>query len=125
MHRASIPLLLYALLVTAFPVVALLVARSKRPALTVLGAKLYPHESGIPPEDGAPGKYSVRFFIFATLFVIFEVQMMFLIPWAISFRGWVAAHMAVFALIWMVISLGILFVGYTWLRRHGHCSGPE
>lgn len=119
MPRASIPLLFYALMVIAFPVVVLLVARLRRTSFTALAAKLYPYEGGIPPEDSALGKYSVRFFIFAMLFVIVEVEMMFLIPWAISFRERVGAHMAIVALIWMVISLGILFVGYTWLRRQG------
>jgi NADH-quinone oxidoreductase subunit A len=53
------------------------------------------------------------------LFVIFDVETMFLFPWAISFRGWVANHMGSFALISMFVFLGILLVGYIWLYKKG------
>src|SRR2546422_3314095 len=92
MQSAYIPVLIYAVLVIAFPAVTLVLAKFIRPASTSFGAKLKPYECGIPPESDARGRYSVRFFIVAMLFVIFDVETMFLIPWAILYKGWVAAR---------------------------------
>jgi NADH-quinone oxidoreductase subunit A len=119
MQSAYIPVLIYAVLVIAFPAVTLVLAKFIRPASTSFGAKLKPYECGIPPEGDARGRYSVRFFIVAMLFVIFDVETMFLIPWAILYKGWVAAHLGLFALVSMMAFLGILLVGYLWLYKKG------
>ena len=119
MQSAYIPVLIYAALVMAFPAVTLVLAKFIRPASTSFGAKLKPYECGIPPESDARGRYSVRFYIVAMLFVIFDVETMFLIPWAILYKGWVAAHQGLFALVSMLVFLGILLVGYLWLYKKG------
>src|SRR5260370_38546387 len=100
---------------SVFPVVTLALAKYIRPSSTSVGAKLKPYECGIPAESDARWRYSVRFYIVAMLFVIFDVETMFLIPWAILYKGWVAAHQGLFALISMMAFLGILLVGYLWL----------
>jgi NADH-quinone oxidoreductase subunit A len=119
MQSAYIPVLIYAVLVIAFPAVTLVLAKFIRPASTSFGAKLKPYECGIPAESDARGRYSVRFYIVAMLFVIFDVETMFLIPWAILYKGWVAAHLGLFALVSMMAFLGILLVGYLWLYKKG------
>jgi NADH-quinone oxidoreductase subunit A len=119
MQSAYIPVLLYAVLVIAFPAVTLVLAKFIRPTSTSVGAKLKPYECGIPPESDARGRYSVRFYIVAMLFVIFDVETMFLIPWAILYKGWVAMHQGLFALVSMVVFLGILLAGYLWLYKKG------
>jgi NADH-quinone oxidoreductase subunit A len=119
MQSAYIPVLLYAALVIAFPAVTLILAKFIRPTSTSVGAKLKPYECGIPPESDARGRYSVRFYIVAMLFVIFDVETMFLIPWAILYKGWVAMHQGLFALVSMLVFLGILLAGYLWLYKKG------
>ncbi len=119
MQSAYIPVLIYAALVVAFPAVTLVLAKFIRPGSTSFGAKLKPYECGIPPESDARGRYSVRFYIVAMLFVIFDVETMFLIPWAILYKSWVAVHQGLFALISMIVFLGILLVGYLWLYKKG------
>lgn len=119
MPNAYLPVLIYAALVVAFPAVTLILAKLIRPTSTSTGAKLKPYECGIPPETDARGRYSVRFYIVAMLFVIFDVETMFLIPWAILYRGWVAMHQGLFALVSMFVFLGILLVGYVWLYKKG------
>jgi NADH-quinone oxidoreductase subunit A len=114
-----LPVLFYAALVIAFPAVTLVLAKLIRPSSTSIGAKLKPYECGIPPEGDARRRYSVRFYIIAMLFVIFDVETMFLIPWAILYKGWVAMHMGIFALVSMLVFLGILLVGYLWLYKKG------
>lgn len=119
MPSEYLPVLLYAALVIAFPAVTLIAAKLIRPTSTSFGAKLKPYECGIPPEGNARHRYSVRFYIIAMLFVIFDVETMFLIPWAILYKGWVAAHMGIFALVSMMVFIGILLVGYLWLYKKG------
>jgi len=82
-------------------------------------AKFQPYECGILPETSARGRYSARFYIVAMLFVIFEVETIFLFPWAILFRAWLAQHLVAFALLSMFVFLGILLVGYGWLYKKG------
>jgi NADH-quinone oxidoreductase subunit A len=119
MPSAYIPVLIFAVLVAVFPAAALILMKYVRPESRAVGARLKPYECGIPVESDARGRYSVRFYIVAILFVIFDVETMFLIPWAILYKGWVAAHLALFALASMFVFLGILLVGYVWLYKKG------
>jgi NADH-quinone oxidoreductase subunit A len=119
MPSAYIPVLFYAALVVAFPVVTLVLAKLIRPTSTSFGDKLKAYECGILPENDARGRYSVRFYILAMLFVVFDVETMFLIPWAILYKGWVLMHQGLFALVSMFVFLGILLIGYVWLYKKG------
>lgn len=119
MPAAYIPVLIFALIVLSFPVVALLVFKLIRPESRGGPAKFLPYECGIPPESNARGRYSARYYVVAMLFVIFDVETMFLFPWAILYRGWVAAHAGAFALISMLVFLGILLIGYAWIYKKG------
>lgn len=119
MPQAYIPLLIFALLVLSFPVVTLIVFRFIRPGSPGGPAKLQPYECGIIPEGSARGRYSARFYIIAMLFVVFDVETIFLFPWAVMFRSWIAAHQALFALTSMFVFLAILLVGYVWLYKKG------
>jgi NADH-quinone oxidoreductase subunit A len=119
MPEAYIPVLIFALLVLSFPVLALLIFKLIRPETAGGPAKLQPYECGIPPESNARGRYSARFYVVAMLFVIFDVETMFLFPWAILYRLWVVKHMGAFALVSMFVFLGILLVGYAWLYKKG------
>ena len=76
--------------------------------------KLMPYECGIDPYDNARGRYTVRFYIIAILFVIFDVETIFLFPWAVKFKA-----LGMFGLIEMLVFLGILIVGYIWIWKKG------
>jgi len=111
--------LIFALIVLSFPVLALLIFKLIRPESRGGPAKFLPYECGVPPESNARGRYSARFYVVAMLFVIFDVETIFLFPWAILYRGWIATHAGAFALISMFVFLGILLVGYAWLYKKG------
>jgi NADH-quinone oxidoreductase subunit A len=114
MPRAYIPVLIFAFLAAAFPAVTLVIFAFIRPSSGAVGAKLKPYECGIVPESDARGRYSVRFYIVAILFVIFDVETVFLFPWAVDY-----SMLGVYGLISMFLFLGILIVGYVWLYRKG------
>ncbi len=76
--------------------------------------KLMPYECGIDPVGSARGRYTIRFFIVAILFVIFDVETIFLFPWAVQFKA-----LGTFGLMEMFIFLGILILGYIWIWKKG------
>ena len=114
MPRQYIPIFIYALLAAAFPAVTLIVFKFIRPDSNAVGAKLEPYECGVPAESDARGRYSVRFYIVAILYVIFDVETIFLFPWAIRY-----SVLGAYGLVTMSVFLGILIVGYIWLFKKG------
>src|ERR671926_107929 len=108
-----IPIFLFMGLAFLFPIVTLLVARLVRPATGGAG-KLAPYECGVDPDSDARRRYAIRYYVVAILFVIFEVETIFLFPWAIIYR-----QLAVFGLIEMLVFLSILIVGYVWIIKKG------
>ena len=74
--------------------------------------KLEAYECGIAPDSDSRGRYSIRFYLVAILFVIFDVETIFLLPWAIQFDV-----LGLFGLMEMLVFLAILIVGYIWLFR--------
>ena len=113
MPENYIPILVFVVLAFAFPTVTLLVAKLIRPS-SPHKEKLAPYECGIEPTGSARGRYTVRFYIVAILFVIFDVETIFLFPWAIQYKV-----LKLFGLVEMGVFLGILGVGYIWLYKKG------
>ena len=76
--------------------------------------KMGPYECGIVPTSDARERYSIRYYVIAVLFVVFDVETIFLFPWAVSFD-----RLALFGFIEMLVFLAILLVGYVyaWKRR--------
>jgi NADH-quinone oxidoreductase subunit A len=109
-----IPVFIFALLAAAFPALSLFVFKFIRPDMQKIGARLEPYECGIPAESDARGRYSVRYYIVAILFVIFDVETVFLFPWAVKYGA-----LGVYGLLTMFVFLGILLVGYVWLFKKG------
>ena len=108
-----IPIFLFMALAFAFPVVTLLVASLIRPHSGGRG-KLMPYECGVDPDSDARQRYAIRYYVVAILFVIFDVETIFLFPWAIIYR-----QLAFFGLVEMLVFLGILIVGYIWIIKKG------
>jgi len=119
MPAVYIVILIFALIVLSFPIVALLVFKLIRPESRGGPAKFQPYECGVPPASNARGRYSARFYVIAMLFVIFDVETIFLFPWAILYRTFLLNHMGAFALVSMFVFLGILLIGYIWLYKKG------
>jgi len=76
--------------------------------------KLMPYECGIDPIGGARERVSVRFYMVAILFLVFDVETIFLFPWAVIYD-----RLAIFGLVEMLIFIGVLVVGYYYAWRKG------
>ncbi|MDA2914471.1 NADH-quinone oxidoreductase subunit A [Acidobacteriia bacterium AH_259_A11_L15] len=114
MPEDYVPLLLFGGLALIFPVVTLWIGRLLRPEAQDIGHRLRPYECGVPPEGDARGRFGVRYYVIAILFVIFDVEVIFLFPWAVQYDV-----LGLFGLVEMLIFLGILIIGYFWLYKKG------
>jgi len=108
-----VPVFLFLGLAFLFPIVTLLVAKLVRPNSGGAG-KLMPYECGVDPDSDARQRYAIRYYVVAILFVIFDVETIFLFPWAILFK-----QLALFGLVEMLVFLAILIVGYIWIIKKG------
>jgi NADH-quinone oxidoreductase subunit A len=113
MPQNYVPIFIFAFVAFLVAAGTLLVAYFIRPE-NPSTAKLMPYECGITPVDNARGRYTVRFYIVAILFVVFDVETVFLFPWAVQYK-----LLGLFGLLEMSIFLGILIAGYVWVWKKG------
>ena len=113
MPQNYVPIFLFAAVIGVLLPVTLLAAKLVRPD-NPSKTKLMPYECGIDPIDSARGRYTVRYYIVAILFVVFDVETIFLFPWAVKFKAF-----GLFGLLEILIFLAILIVGYIWVWGKG------
>jgi len=108
-----IPIIIFGLIAIILPL-ALLGASRLVQRRVFEREKLMPYECGIDPIGDARDRFSVRFYIVAMLFLVFDVETIFLFPWAVIYD-----RLAVFGLVEMLLFIGILVVGYYYAWRKG------
>jgi NADH-quinone oxidoreductase subunit A len=119
MTDGYVPILIMVGLVSAFAIASLAMSaligpRRPRPA------KSDPYECGITPERlPAAERYPVKFYVIAMLFIIFDVEAVFLYPWAVEFRA-----LGLFGLVEMVVFIGLVFVAYAYVLKKGGLAEP-
>jgi NADH-quinone oxidoreductase subunit A len=113
MPAGYLPIFVYMVVALAFVLALLLLAKLLRPSSPFL-TKLEAYECGIQAASDSRGRYTVRFYIIAILFVIFDVETIFLYPWAVRYKqlGW-------FGVTEVAVFLAILIVGYIWAYKKG------
>ena len=108
-----LPILIFLVIACIFPLVGLgasWLLQMKKPEKV----KGEAYECGIKAEASARDRFSIRFYVIALLFVVFDVETVFLFPWAILFP-----RLLVFGLIEMGLFIGILFLGYWYAWKKG------
>jgi len=113
MPQNYVPIFIFLGVIAVLLPLTLLAAKLVRPE-NPNRTKLMPYECGIDPVDSARGRYTVRYYIVAILFVVFDVETIFLFPWAVQFKA-----LGLFGLLEMFIFLGILVIGYLWIWKKG------
>lgn len=76
--------------------------------------KLMPYESGMDPIGPAVRRMPVKFYLVAVLFILFDIEVIFFLPWAVYLR-----QLGLFGLVEMLVFIAILLVGYVYLWRKG------
>jgi NADH-quinone oxidoreductase subunit A len=82
-------------------------------------AKLSPYECGMTPVGDARERFSVKFYLVAMLFILFDVEAVFLYPWAIILKELKAMGQGVFAISEMFIYIAIVLVGFFYIWKKG------
>jgi len=109
------PVLVLALLAGGFAVFSVIMSSAVGPK-RYNRAKLDSYECGIEPTPHAVGggRFPVKYFITAMLFIVFDIEIIFLYPWAVHFDA-----MRLFGLVEMVIFIATVFVAYAYVWRRG------
>ncbi len=79
--------------------------------------KLAPYESGIPVLGDARERFSVKFYLVAVLFIVFDIEAVFMIPWAVAFHQ--LADLRGVLLLEMLVFVLVLGVGYVYIWKRG------
>ncbi len=77
-------------------------------------AKAMPYESGMTPYGEGTRRMPIRFYLIAVLFILFDIEVVFFLPWAIVFR-----ELKLFGLAEMALFIAILLVGYVYAWKKG------
>jgi NADH-quinone oxidoreductase subunit A len=81
--------------------------------------KLAPYECGCEPVGTAREQFSIKFYLIAMLFILFDIECVFLYPWATVFKKFISAGLGAFILWEMMVFIVILFVGYIYVWKKG------
>jgi NADH-quinone oxidoreductase subunit A len=113
MLGAYLPILLLVLVAIGFGLVSVVASSligPKKPSKV----KLQPYESGCEPVGTARERFSIKFYLIAMMFILFDIEAVFLYPWAILYK-----KLGVFGLVEMGLFIVILFVGYIYVWKKG------
>lgn len=108
-----LPILVMLVVAVGFAIIGLAISALVGPHRPT-PAKLSPYESGMPPFGSAHRRISIKFYLTAVLFLLFDIEIIFFYPWAILFRD-----LRWFGLIAMGIFVLILLIGYVYVWRKG------
>lgn len=111
-----IPILILLVIAVVFSIVLLLASHIVSPRYKN-AIKQTVYESGLPPHMDARVRFPIRFYVVAMMFILFDVEVVFLYPWAVVYKKFLSGGM--FILWEMMVFLGILFVGYLYLWKRG------
>ncbi len=75
------------------------------------------YECGMPAQGEGAARFSVKFYLVAMLFILFDIEVVFLYPWAVLFRKFIAQGMGTFMFVEMCLFLGVLFIGLIYVFR--------
>jgi NADH-quinone oxidoreductase subunit A len=108
-----LPVVTMAVLAVAFAAISLLMSKLLAPRRST-SAKRAPYESGIIPARDLPERFPVRFYLVAMIFVVFDIEIIFLYPWAVRYRD-----LGVFGLIEILVFAVAVFVSFVYLISNG------
>lgn len=78
-----------------------------------------PYESGMDPVGTAHERFSVKFYLIAMMFILFDIEVVFMYPWAVQYKELILQSKSLFPFIEMLVFVLILFVGYIYVYKKG------
>ena len=111
--REYVPVLLFVITAILFAAVTLGMSHIVMPRRKS-AVKMAPFECGVEPVGSARNRFHVKFYLVAVLFILFDIEIVFLYPWAVTFD-----RLGLLALVEMLLFIAILFVGYAYVWKKG------
>jgi NADH-quinone oxidoreductase subunit A len=111
---ALLAVLILGAIIVAFGILLLVIAGSLGPKRHITAAKMMPYECGIPGTETNDSKVSVKFYLTAILFIIFDIEIIFMYPWAVTFMDFVKQGHGVYILSGMGVFILLFIVGLFW-----------
>jgi NADH-quinone oxidoreductase subunit A len=116
--REYFPILLQVIIVLAFGVSALVISVILGKSGKRTPAKDMPYECGMVPQGDAQPRFSVKFYLIAMLFILFDIEVVFLYPWAVNFKSMLVSHGSL--IFWSMTGfLSLVTVGYVYAIKKG------
>jgi NADH-quinone oxidoreductase subunit A len=116
-----LPILILLILGFLFAALSFVASAMMAPKKRPTSAKIAPYECGIVPGIDPPTRFPVRFYLIAMIFIIFDIEIVFLYPWAVIFR-----QLRSFGLIEVVVFAAVVFISFLFLISNGALSwGPS
>ena len=116
--REYLPILLQVVIAIGFAASALIISVILGKAGKRNPAKDSAYECGMPAESPAQPRFSVKFYLVAMLFILFDIEIVFTYPWAVVYRDFIAQNGS--TIFWSMLSfIGILTVGYVYAIMKG------
>ncbi|HXQ28568.1 MAG TPA: NADH-quinone oxidoreductase subunit A [Gemmatimonadales bacterium] len=109
-----LPIVVLLVLGVVFAALSLTASRLLAPRQRPTSAKVAPYECGIVPDLEPPQRFPVRFYLVAMIFIIFDIEIIFLYPWAVVFR-----QLRSFGLIEILVFAAVVFVSFMYLVSNG------
>ena len=122
MSTGYVPIVVLGAVAALFAILSIVASALLRPRRPTV-AKTEPYESGVTPVRLPAGeRFHVKFYVVAMLFIIFDIETIFLFPWAVAFRS-----LGLFGLVEMIVFIGLVFVAYLYVWQKGglEWEGPE
>ena len=113
-----LPIAVLMLLATAMAGLVVVLGHSFGPSRPT-EAKSMPYESGMTPYGPGTRRQTVRYYLVAVLFILFDIEVIFFLPWAVVLKEFVANSLGLFALVEMFVFIAILLVGYVYAWKKG------
>ena len=116
-----VPIAIMFLVAAGFGVSQLLVTQLIGPRKRT-AVKLMPYECGKDPVGSARDRFSIKFYTVAVIFLLFDIEVLFIIPFAVAFKSLIAAGPAVFgtvAFVEIMVFIATLIVGYIYVWKKG------
>lgn len=113
-----LPILLQVVIAVGFAVGALVVSLLLGKAARRNATKDSAYECGMLPEGDVRPRFSVKFYLVAMLFILFDLEIVFMYPWAVVYREYIASYGL--TILWSMLSfVGLLTVGYVYAIKKG------
>ena len=113
-----LPILLQVIVAAVFAASALIISVLLGKSARRNPTKDSAYECGMPAEGPAQPRFSVKFYLVAMLFILFDIEIVFMYPWAVIYRDFLVAHGS--GIFWSMLSfVGILTVGYVYAIMKG------